>query len=85
MNHPPKIDDNTAQEDAAIQREIATNPDTWAAPETPRVRRRGRPGGSGKTRVTVHLDNDVIAQLKGDAAKGWQTRLNATLRTALGL
>ena len=31
------------------------------------------------------LDDDVIAALKESGEKGWQTRLNATLRQALGL
>ena len=37
-----------------------------------------------KQRVTLHLDPDVLAQLKADG-KGWQTRANAALRRALGL
>ncbi len=38
-----------------------------------------------KTRITAMLDDDVIAALKESGEKGWQTRLNATLRQALGL
>lgn len=81
---PPIISDNTAQEDARIRAAIADDPDTWeAAPETP-VRKRGRPAGSNKTRVTLHFDNDLLERLKADG-KGWQTRANAILRKAMGL
>lgn len=48
---------------------------------------RGRPpmpAADRKQRVHVMLDPDVIARLKA-GGKGWQTRLNATLREALGL
>lgn len=48
---------------------------------------RGRPAlpaEQRKQRVNVMLDPDVIERLKRDG-KGWQTRLNATLRQALGL
>ncbi|WP_420024750.1 BrnA antitoxin family protein (plasmid) [Cereibacter azotoformans] len=48
---------------------------------------RGRPPmppEQRKQRVNVMLDPDVVARLK-EGGKGWQTRLNATLREALGL
>lgn len=48
-------------------------------------RPRGRPvSNNPKAQVTVRLDTDVIEQLKKDGS-GWQTRLNETLREALGL
>lgn len=49
--------------------------------------RRGRPPlpeDARKQRVNIMLDRDVIDWLKA-GGKGWQTRLNATLREALGL
>lgn len=48
---------------------------------------RGRPplpAEQRKLRVNVMLDPDVVERLKAEG-KGWQTRLNATLRQALGL
>lgn len=48
------------------------------------VRRGGRPRGSSKAQVTLRLDQDVIARFK-DAGPGWQSRMNAALRTAAGL
>lgn len=48
---------------------------------------RGRPpmpAEARKLRVNVMLDPDVVERLK-QGGKGWQTRLNATLREALGL
>jgi uncharacterized protein (DUF4415 family) len=37
-----------------------------------------------KRRVTLHLDPDVLERLR-EGGKGWQTRANAALRSALGL
>lgn len=42
------------------------------------------PEAERKTRVTLHLDPDVLAELRKDG-RGWQTRANAALRRALGL
>jgi len=50
--------------------------------------RRGRPRLSAnerKQQVTVRIDMDVIEALKKPDPKGWQTRLNAVLRSALKL
>jgi len=41
----------------------------------------------GKTRITIHLDNDVIEafRLKGDSlGRGYQTLINSALRETLG-
>lgn len=82
---PPMIPDNTPEQDARIKAAIATDPDTWEASETAKPRRVGRPSGSNKSQVTVKLDNDVLDALRSPDRKGWQTRLNAHLRDALGL
>lgn len=82
--HPPVIADNTPDEDAAIRRSIAGDPDTWEAAPDAQVIRRGRPAGSSKSQVTVKLDNDILERLRADG-RGWQTRMNAALREALGL
>lgn len=42
------------------------------------------PEAERKTRVTLHLDPDVLAELR-KGGRGWQTRANAALRRALGL
>ncbi len=42
------------------------------------------PESERKQRVTMYLDRDVIAVLKKDG-RGWQTRANQKLRSALGL
>ncbi len=80
-----KFHEPTSEEDARIQAGIASDPDTWEAPEAATVRRRGRPAGSNKSQVTIKLDNDVLDALKSPEAKGWQTRANALLRQALGV
>lgn len=41
---------------------------------------RGRPKGSDKTRVNIHLDNEIINHFKGRNPKGWQTRVNRALK-----
>lgn len=81
---PPVIRDNTPEEDAKIRRAIAADPDTWEAAPDARVIRRGRPAGTSKSQVTVKLDNDVLELLRA-GGRGWQTRMNAALREALGL
>lgn len=48
------------------------------APRKPR----GANKAPTKTQVTVRLDQDVLQALKA-GGKGWQTRLNDTLRQAL--
>ncbi len=91
--YPPVILDHDDEEEARIQAGIAADPDTSEIRSfdsalrgrLPPHLRVGRPCGSDKTRVTTMLDNDVISALKTPDAKGWQTRLNATLRKALDL
>ncbi|RME64489.1 MAG: hypothetical protein D6782_08175 [Alphaproteobacteria bacterium] len=45
-------------------------------------RRRGRPPGYTKERVSIRLDKDVVEYFKAKAPKGWQTDINAALRRA---
>ena len=46
-------------------------------------RRRGRPLGSGKKApIHVRIDKDILAHFRA-TGRGWQTRLNAALRTAI--
>jgi uncharacterized protein (DUF4415 family) len=82
---PPVITDHSDTDDAALRRAIADDPDSWEAPANAKIKRRGRPIGSHKSQVTIKLDKDVLAVLKSPEPKGWQTRLNATLRDALEL
>jgi len=47
--------------------------------------RRGRPKASAaKISTTLRLDPDVLEAFKREGA-GWQSRINATLRKAVGL
>ena len=46
---------------------------------------RGRPRSDApKVSTTLRLDPDVLARFKADG-KGWQSRINAALRRAVGL
>ena len=48
-------------------------------------RGRGRPkSDAAKEQISVRLDRDVVAKLR-EAGPGWQSRINALLRQALGL
>jgi uncharacterized protein (DUF4415 family) len=48
-------------------------------------RRRGRPKAAAtKEQINVRLDPDVLAKLR-QGGPGWQSRINAILRQALGL
>lgn len=47
---------------------------------------RGAVAAGGKTRITIHLDNDIIDAFRVKAAaegKGYQTLINEVLRHAL--
>ena len=75
----------TPEEDAAIGKGIAADPDTYevTATEFKQMRRPGRPAGSGsKTQITLRLDTDLIDTFKA-TGDGWQTRINAVLRDAV--
>lgn len=50
---------------------------TWTRPGRP-------PVANPKRQVTLRLDQDVIAGFRA-TGKGWQSRINAELRKALGL
>ena len=70
---------------AQIEREI-----TEKAEEPPRnleespPRRRGAQKSPKKVQISLRLDPDVLNALKA-GGKGWQSRLNADLRSSLGL
>jgi uncharacterized protein (DUF4415 family) len=43
----------------------------------------GRPKGATKEIVTLRIDKDVVAKLRA-SGPGWQSRVNAMLRKAVG-
>jgi uncharacterized protein (DUF4415 family) len=72
----------TREEDEAIDRGIAVDPDTYEldAAHFKHAKRIGRPPlASPKIAVTIRYDQDVIEAFKADG-EGWQTRLNGALR-----
>ncbi len=44
----------------------------------------GRPVGTTKDQVSLRIDRDVIARFRA-GGPGWQSRMNAALRAAVGL
>ena len=48
------------------------------------VNRGGRPRGATKEQVTLRVDRDVLGRFRESGA-GWQSRINAALRKAVGL
>jgi uncharacterized protein (DUF4415 family) len=82
----PKLKKNTItpseQEDAAIDRGIALDPDTYvlSRDDIRHLRRVGRPLSVSPTvSLTVRYDADIIDAFKAGGS-GWQTRMNNALR-----
>ncbi len=76
----------TDEEEIAINKGIASDPDTFVATDEQfKNARRGRPfSANPKLSVTLRLDREVVAHFKG-SGKGWQTRINKVLRKAAGV
>ncbi|NYT25900.1 BrnA antitoxin family protein [Alcaligenaceae bacterium] len=75
----------TAEEDAAIERGIAADPDTYelGAEEFKQLKRVGRPPvATPKVAVTIRYDQEVIDAFKA-GGPGWQTRMNDALQAWL--
>ncbi|QBR40978.1 hypothetical protein EHF36_10315 [Kerstersia gyiorum] len=75
----------TPDEDAAINRGIAEDPDTHelSATDIAGMKRLGRPRlGTPKVAVTIRYDKDVIDAFKA-GGPGWQTRMNEALKRAV--
>lgn len=93
MKQPSKLSKTgiilpTDEEDAAINRGIAADPDAveltaeLAARLVP-LARRGRPTVERpKEPVTTRVDADVLEAIKA-SGRGWQTRVNEVLREAV--
>ncbi|KAA0911710.1 BrnA antitoxin family protein [Pusillimonas sp. ANT_WB101] len=75
------------EEDDAINRGIASDPDTYelGEDEMKHLKRVGRPKmDNPKVLVSVRYDADVIDAFKA-GGEGWQTRMNSALRDWLRL
>jgi len=85
-----KIIPPTPEEDEAINRGIAADPDTYELSEREiaemkplGAKRFGRPPKDNpKEQVSVRYDADVLAAFRA-TGDGWQTRMNDALRTYL--
>lgn len=87
MSSKPKIVMPTDEEDAAINRGIAEDPDTFEvsveqmrAMQPLAKRGRGRPRlASTKELVSIRYDADVLEAFRS-SGDGWQTRMNDALK-----
>lgn len=90
-----KLIRNTPEEEAAIQRGIAADPDNpeWTAEDFAQARpfaqvmaerkRMGRPPKEApKVPLNLRVDAEVVAAFRA-TGDGWQTRMNDALRTYL--
>ena len=77
---PYTIDDATAPLTDAEVKALRPAADALGELGVAVPKRRGRPAGATKEQVTVRIDKDVLAAIRGDNPRGWQTRLNAVLR-----
>ncbi len=85
MSNKRKLILPTPEEDAAINRGIAADPDTFeqGPEEFKRLRRVGRPRlDNPKVAVTIRYDKAVIDAFKA-GGPGWQTRMNEALKKAV--
>lgn len=85
MSSKRKLIMPTPGEDAAINRGIAADPDTYelGAEEFEQLKRVGRPRlETPKVAVTIRYDKAVIDAFKADGP-GWQTRMNDVLKKAV--
>lgn len=75
----------TPEEDAAIDRGIGADPDTYelSSEEFKQLKRAGRPpSAKPKVAVTIRYDQDIIEAFKA-GGPGWQTRMNDALHAWL--
>lgn len=85
MSKQPKLIRPTPEEDAAIQRGIDADPDTYELTdeEFKRLRPfvpRGRPRSlAPKVLVSIRYDADIVERFRA-GGDGWQTRMNDALR-----
>lgn len=75
----------TPEEDAAINAGIAADPNTWelSDEEFKKLRPVGRPKAAmTKERITIRLSPEVLKHFRA-TGKGWQTRIDETLKEAI--
>lgn len=72
----------TREEDEAINRGIAADPDTYelGVADLKQMKKIGRPKAEvTKERITIRLSPDVLERFRATGT-GWQTRVDAALR-----
>ncbi|MFM0364693.1 BrnA antitoxin family protein [Paraburkholderia sediminicola] len=83
MKKQPKLIRNTPEEEAAIARGIAADPDTFKPTDEQSAQlkpRGGRPKlAHPKVAVTIRYDAEIVEVFRA-SGEGWQTRMNDALR-----
>ncbi|MFM0073273.1 BrnA antitoxin family protein [Paraburkholderia sediminicola] len=83
MKKQPKSIRNTPEEEAAIARGIAADPDTFEPTDEQFALlkpRGGRPKlAHPKVAVTIRYDAEIVERFRA-SGEGWQTRMNDALR-----
>lgn len=72
----------TREEDEAINRGIAADPDTFelSTADVKQMKKLGRPKADvTKERITIRLSPDVLERFRATGS-GWQTKVDAALR-----
>jgi uncharacterized protein (DUF4415 family) len=76
------IEEITDEITATMRPLAQTNPALLARIQAAQAER-GRPKGTTKRVVSLSLDKDLVDALRA-SGKGWQTRVNAILRSSMG-
>lgn len=83
MNSKPKLHMPTLEEDAAIQRGIDADPETYVPTDQEFAKMKSRGGRPKlehpKVAVTIRYDAEIIEHFRS-GGDGWQTRMNDALR-----
>jgi uncharacterized protein (DUF4415 family) len=83
MSSEPKLHMPTPEEDAAIERGIESDPDTFVPSDEAFAKmkpRGGRPKlANPKISVTIRYDAEIVERFRA-SGEGWQTRMNDALR-----
>jgi uncharacterized protein (DUF4415 family) len=83
MSSKPKLHMPTPEDDAAIERGIELDPDTFVPSDEAFAKMKARGGrpklANPKISVTIRYDAEIVERFRA-SGEGWQTRMNDALR-----